>query len=41
MARAMELDDHVDKVISPFKTKRDLKEDEVSSTTRVVVVQKP
>ena len=41
MARAMELDDQVDKVISSLKRKRDLKEDETSSTTGVVVVQKP
>ena len=33
MARAMELDDQVDKVIRSLKRKRDLKEDEASSTT--------
>ena len=32
-ARAMELDDQIDKVISSLKRKRDLKEDEASSTT--------
>ena len=41
MARAMELDDQVNKVISSLKRKRDLKEDEASSTTGVAVVQKP
>ena len=41
MAKAMELDDQVDKVISSFKRKRDLKEDEASSTNGVAVVQKP
>ena len=32
MAKAMELDDQVDKVISSLKRKRDLKEDEASSS---------
>ena len=41
MARAMELDDQVDKVINSLKRKRDLKDDVASSTTGVVVVQKP
>ena len=41
MAKAMELDDQVDKVISSLKRKRDLKEDEASSTNGVAVVQKP
>ena len=35
MARAMELDDQVDKVISPLKRRRDLKEDEASSSIGV------
>ena len=39
MARA--LDDQVNKVISSLKKKRDLKEDEASLTTGVVVAQKP
>ena len=41
MAKAMELDDQVDKVISSFKRKRELKEDEASSTNGVAVVQQP
>ena len=41
MARAMELDDQVDKVISSLKRKQELKDDGASSTTGVVVVQKP
>ena len=41
MARAMELYDQVDKVTSSVKRKRDLKEDEASSTKGVAVVQKP
>ena len=32
MAKAMDLDDQVNKVISSLKRKRDLKEDEVSSS---------
>ena len=32
MAKAMKLDDEVDKVITSFKRKRDLKEDEASSS---------
>ena len=40
-AKAMELDDQVDKVTSSLKRKRDLKEDEASSTNEVAVVQKP
>ena len=35
MAKAMELDDQVDKVISSLKRKRDLKEDEASSSNGV------
>ena len=35
MARAIELDDQVDKVVSPLKRKRDLKEDEASSSDGV------
>ena len=35
MAKAMELDDEVDKVISSLKRKRDLKEDEASSSNGV------
>ena len=35
MARAIELDDEVDKVISSLKHKRDLKEDEASSSNGV------
>ena len=35
MARAMELDDQVDKVIGSLKRKRDLKEDEASSSNGV------
>ena len=41
MARAMQLDDQVDKVINSLKRKRDLKEDQASSTLGVVVVQEP
>ena len=35
MAKAMELDDQVDKVISSLKRKRDLKEDQASSSNGV------
>ena len=35
MAKTMELDDQVDKVISSLKRKRDLKEDEASSSNGV------
>ena len=40
-AKAMELDDQVDKVISSLKRKRDLKEDEASSSNGEALVQKP
>ena len=35
MAKAMELDDQVDKVASSLKRKRDLKEDEASSSNAI------
>ena len=41
MAKAMELDNQVDKVISSLKRKCDVKEDEASASSGVAVVQKP
>ena len=41
IAKAMELDDQVDRVISCLKRKRDLREDQASSTNGLAMVQKP
>ena len=41
IAKAMELDDQVDMVISSLKRNRDLREDQASSTNGLAMVQKP